>query len=247
MIKDGALQDPKVDAMVSFHLWNPLPTGTIGLRPGPLWASVDELRIIIKGKGGHGAAPHNNIDPIPAAAQVVLALQMLISRESSPFQPAVLTIGSFHGGSAWNVTPEQVVMAGTMRTFDTAQRDTMIERVEDIVRGVCLANRTDYEFEAIFSAPPVVNDPSITETIRSVAERIFGPERVTTADQAMFGDDISYFFNEVPGCYIMVGSSDPKRGLDKSHHHPQFDFDEAALPIGAELLIASALELLSGP
>ena len=244
MIKDGALRDPAVDAMVSFHLWNPLPAGTVGLRPGPLWASVDELRITIKGKGGHGAAPHNNIDPIPVAAQLVLALQTLISRESSPFQPAVLTIGSIQGGTAWNITPEQVALTGTMRTFDTAQRDAMIERVEDLVRGVCLATRTDYEFEAIFSAPPVINDPAVTETIRRVAERTFGTDRVTTVDQSMLGDDISYFFNEVPGCSIMVGSSDLERGLNKSHHHPQFDFDEAALPIGAELLIASALELL---
>ncbi len=244
MIKDGAMDDPKVDGVLSVHLWNYLPVGAVGLRPGPMWASADDIRITIKGKGGHAALPHQTIDPIPVAAQVVLALQNLVAREISPFEPVVLTFGSIQGGSAFNVIPGAVSLAGTLRAYDMALRDRIVRRAEEIVAGLCQAMRTSYTFEARLCCPPVVNDPGMTELVRTVAGRIVGPERVVTIDRSMVGDDVAFFNMRAPGCHIMVGSGNPALGLDKPHHHPQFDFDEAALPIAAEVLAACALEFL---
>ncbi len=245
MIREGVMKDPAVDAVIGVHLWNTGPVGTVSLREGPLWASADKLEIVIKGRGGHGAVPHQTIDPIPAAAQVVMALQHLISTENPAFQPAVLTIGSFHAGTAWNVIPDTVHLQGTLRAFDMAQRDSLVERAEDIVRGICVAMRTDYEFEASFLAPPVVNNADMTELVRKVALGIVGPDKVVVAEQSAMGDDQAYFQAEVPGCYILVGSGNPERGLDRPHHHPGFDFDEAALPIAVEMLASTAVEYLS--
>ena len=245
MIRDGAMKDPPVDAVIGVHLWNTAPVGTVALRDGPLWASADRLDIKIKGRGGHGAVPHQTIDPIPVAAQVVLALQHLISTENPAFQPAVLTIGSIHGGSAFNIIPDTVSLLGTLRAFDMAQRDILVERAEEIVRGICVAMRTEYEFEATFLTPPVVNHPGITELVRDVARRIVGPDKVVAAEQSTMGDDQAYFQNEAAGCYILVGSANPDKGFDRPHHHPEFDFDEAALPLAVEVLASTAVEILS--
>ena len=247
MIQDGALEAPKVDRVLAAHLWNFLPAGVVGLRPGAMWASVDELRIVIQGRGGHAGSPHNNIDPIPIASQVVLALQTLVSRETPPVQPALVSIGSMQGGTTWNVTPDNVVMQGTIRTFDQELRDYLVQRAEDLIRGICLATRADYEFEARPSAPPVVNDAEVTERIRTLASSLFGPDRVVTVERSMLGDDMSFFLNEAPGTYILVGSANASRGLDRPHHHHEFDFDEAALPVMTELLVAGTLDLLNEP
>ena len=244
MIKDGAMKNPKPDAMVSIHLWNYLPVGTVGLRGGALWASVDDLRITIKGRGGHGGLPHQTIDPMPTAAQVVVALQQIVSREVSPFQPVVLTIGSIKGGTAYNIIPEQVTMNGTLRTYDMKLRDHLIGRIETVLKGICHAMRCEYEFEARFCCPPLINDPKLTEFVRGVCTKAFGAKRVVTVDQATTGDDVAYFFDHAPGCYIMVGSGNAKKGFDKPHHHPQFDFDEDALPVGVEALVRSTVEYL---
>ncbi len=245
MIREGVLRDPDVDAVISTHLWNYLPVGVVGLRAGPIWASADEIRITIKGKGGHGALPHQTIDPIPVAAHVVLALQNLIARESSPLESVVFTIGSFQGGTAFNVIPSSVALAGTLRAYDMAVRDHLVERAEDIVRGICLALRCEYEFEARFACPPVVNDPEITELVRRVSQESLGDDRVVRVDQSTAGDDVAYFLNEAPGCHIMIGSANPARGLDAPHHHPRFDFDEAALPVAVEVLTGAALAFLA--
>ena len=169
-------------------LWNFLPAGAVGLRAGPIWASVDRLRIRIVGRGGHAATPHQTIDPIPTASQVVLALQTLVSRESRLGSPVVLSITSLQAGTTWNVIPGEAVLQGTMRTFDHAQRDALVERAEEIVRGVCLAARADYEFTSEYLAPPVVNDEAMTELVRGVAARELGPDSIVSVDQAALGD-----------------------------------------------------------
>ena len=245
MIAAGVMKSPTVDAMMSVHLWNYLPVGEVGLRAGPIWASADEIRITIKGRGGHGAMPHQTIDPIPVAAHVVLALENLVARETSPLDPVVFTIGSIQGGSAFNVIPSSVKMAGTLRAYDMALRDRLVERAEEIVRGVCLALRCEYDFEARFACPPVVNDPGVTELVRRTAERSQGADRVIEVAQSTAGDDVAYFFNEAPGCHIMIGSGNPARGLDRPHHHPRFDFDEGALPVAVEVLAGAVMEYLA--
>lgn len=242
MVAQGVMRDPKVDAVLSVHLWNYLPAGTVAFRTGAIFASVDELRIDIKGKGGHGAAPHQTIDPIPVAAQVILGLQHLVSRNTSPFQPAVVTIGRIQGGTSWNVIPETVSLAGTIRTYDEGLRDYLVQRAKDTVSGICSASGADYDFKDRYATPPVVNDKSVTEAMRHIAADVLGSEHVLTADQAAFGDDAAYFNQEAPGCYFLVGAAKSK-GKTMPHHHPEFDFDEGALPIAVELLARGALEL----
>jgi len=246
MIEDGVLDDPPVDAIFAFHLWNFLPAGAVGLRAGPIWASVDRLRIKIVGRGGHAATPHQTIDPIPTASQVVLALQTLVSRESRLGSPVVLSITSLQAGTTWNVIPGEAVLQGTLRTFDHAQRDALVERAEDVVRGVCLAARADYEFTSEYLAPPVVNDETMTELVRGVAARELGPESIASVEQAALGDDMAFFLDRVPGCYVMMGSRNEARGLTQGHHNAAFDFDESVLPKAAHLLAATALDYLGG-
>ena len=246
MIRDGAMRDPKVDAVLSAHLWNYIPVGKVGVRAGPVFSSVDDIRILIKGRGGHAGLPHQTVDPVPVAAQVILGLQHLVSREVSPFQPAVVTIGMVQGGAAFNVIPDTVSMAGTLRTFDLALRDRLVQRVEEVVRGICLAMGADYEFQARVCCPPVVNDERMAELVRRAAQAVLGIENVLTAEQSTTGDDAAYFNQEAPGCYFLVGSGNPEKGLDRPHHHAHFDFDEAALPIAVEVLARSALDYLAG-
>ena len=247
MIKDGALLDPPISAVLGVHLWNDHPVGTIGLREGALWASVDELRIVIRGKGGHGAMPHQTIDPVPVAAHVVLALGNLVARETSPLEPIALTIGSIHAGAAFNVIPNEVTMLGTLRTFSMEQRDALAMRIEETVHGICLAMRAEGSVVSEYLTPPVVNDASLTLLVREAASRTVGEQRIVADQRSMTGDDVAFFQNQAPGCYILVGSGNAAKGFDKPHHHPQFDFDEAALPVAVEVLTRSALAFLERP
>ena len=244
MIANGVLENRKVDGIFSFHLWNPAPVGSVIVQAGPIWAGVDQIRIRIVGHGGHGATPHQAIDPIPAASQIVMGLQTLVSRESKPTEPVVISVTALQAGTTWNVIPGEAVLQGTMRTFNRQQRDKLVERAEDLVRGICLATRTEYEFQSNYIAPPVVNDETMTHLAHKVATRELGVEQVLQVDQSTLGDDMAFFLERVPGCYIMVGSGNQPRGLDAGHHSPQFDFDEESLAIGTRILVATALEYL---
>ena len=247
MIKDGAMRDPEVDSVLSLHLWNYLPVGTVGFRAGPIFSSADDMRIVIQGRGGHGGLPHQTIDPIPVAAQVILALQLLVSRNISPFEPAVLTIGMVQGGSAFNVIPETVTLAGTVRAYDLKVRDYLVERAEETVRGICLGAGATYQFNARFCCPPVVNDEAVTALARRAAQRVLGAEHVVTANQATTGDDVAYFNQAAPGCYFLVGSGNEQKGYTRPHHHQEFNFDEDALPVAVAVLAQGALDLLDRP
>ncbi|MSQ26044.1 MAG: amidohydrolase [Dehalococcoidia bacterium] len=244
MIRDGAMRDPPVSAILGVHLWNNQPVGTIGLREGAMWASVDELKIVIRGKGGHGAMPHQTIDPVPIAAHIVLALGNLVARETAPLEPIALTIGSIHAGAAFNVIPGEVTMLGTLRTFSMPQRDALVMRIEETVRGICLAMRAEGSVVSEYLTPPVVNDAAITALVRQAALTTVGEHRIVAAQRSMTGDDVAFLHKEAPGCYILIGSGNAAKGFDKPHHHPRFDFDEAALPVAVEVLTRSALACL---
>jgi amidohydrolase len=190
--------------------------------------------------------PQQTVDPVVVAAQVVTALQTMVSRETSPLEPAVVTIGSIHGGTAFNIVPPEVLLRGTVRTFTDALQQQMRERIESLVRGITSGMRASYSYGYRSCCPAVVNDSTMTELVRNVAVRAFGQDRVTIPQQTMGGDDMSYFLREAPGTYFFLGSANPERGLDAPHHHPRFDFDEAALPVGAQLLADAALEFLNG-
>jgi amidohydrolase len=236
MIEDGILDNPRVDAAFGLHLWNGLPVGAIGVDAGPIMASVDRFDIVIKGVGSHGAYPHTGVDPIVVGGQVVGALQTVVSREMPPLAPVVVTVGRFQAGTAFNVIPARAELSGTVRTIDATLRQSMPERLERLVRGITSAMRADCDFRYEFGYPVTINDPGMAELARQVAAGIVGDANVVTAGLTMGAEDMSYFLQAVPGCYVRLGSGNAAKGLIHPHHSALFDFDEAALPIGVQLL-----------
>jgi amidohydrolase len=242
MIAGGVLEG--VDVTVGVHLWNELPAGTLGVKAGPLMAAVDRLKIVIHGRGGHGGRPQAAADPVVAAAHVVTALQTIVAREVNPVQAAVVTIGSIHGGEAFNVIPENVTLTGTIRSFDADLRRSMPERINRIASGIAQGLGCRAEVEVRAGNPAVINDPAVAEVARRAAERVVGADRVVTPEPTMGGEDMAVYFERTPGCFVFVGSANKERGLDYAHHSPRFDFDEAALAIGCDFLVAAAEEAL---
>ena len=238
MVELGVLRDPDVEAIIGLHLWNNLPLGTVGVREGEMMAAVEVFDCTIQGKGGHGAMPHQTVDPIVVSAQIVNALQAIVSRNVDPLKSAVVTVGSLHAGHTNNVIPHTATMQGTVRYFDPALDGFFQQRIEQVIASICQMHGATYEltYEALY--PPVINDRQIADLVRSVAETVIEtPAGVVPDCQTMGGEDMSFFLQAVPGCYFFLGSANPDKDLAYPHHHPRFDFDETALAIGVELFV----------
>jgi amidohydrolase len=240
MIEAGVLESPRVDAAFGIHLLNDHPVGTIALRPGPLMAATDRVVVRVIGRGGHGAAPHQTVDSILVAAHVITALQAIAAREVAPTTPVVVTIGTVHGGFRYNVIAPEVELTGTVRSFDAALRQSLPGRIERIAQGVARGFGGDATVHYEFGYPATVNDPRMTAFVRETAATVVGADHVLAPEPLMGGEDMSYFLEAVPGCFAFVGSANAARNLHHPHHSPLFDFDEAALPIGAQLLVRTA-------
>jgi amidohydrolase len=238
MIEAGVLKNPDVDAIIGLHLWNNLPLGTIGVRAGALMAAVELFRCTVLGKGGHGAMPHQTIDSIVVAAQIINALQTIVARNVNPIDSAVVTVGELHAGTAENVIADTAWMRGTVRYFNPELKSLFHQRVEQIIAGICQSHGARYDLDYWSLYPPVINDASIAELVRSVAQEVVEtPVGVVPECQTMGGEDMSYFLQEVPGCYFFLGSANPEKGLAYPHHHPRFDFDETVLAMGVEMFV----------
>jgi amidohydrolase len=237
-IEAGVLENPDVDAIVGLHLWNNLPLGSIGVRSGALMAAVEQFDLTVQGKGGHGALPHQTVDSIVVAAQIVSAMQTIVARNVNPIDSAVVTIGSFHAGNARNVIADTATIKGTIRYFNPEFNGYFHKRIETLIAGICQANGADYDLNYIEFYPPVINDVKITEMVRSIAaDLVETPLGVVPECQTMGGEDMSFFLQAVPGCYFFLGSANPDRSLAYPHHHPRFDFDESALAVGVEMFV----------
>ncbi len=246
MIEAGVMKNPDVDAIIGLHLWNNLPLGTVGVRAGALMAAVECFRCTIFGKGGHGAMPDRTIDSVVVSAQIVNALQTIVARNVNPIDSAVVTVGELHAGSALNIIADTAKMSGTVRYFNPALKDLIGKRVEEIIAGICQSHGAKYDLDYWQLYPPVINDISITELVRSVANDVVEtPAGVVPECQTMGGEDMSFFLQEVPGCYFFLGSANPAKGLNYSHHHPRFDFDETALGMGVEMFVRCVEKLLN--
>ena len=245
MVAEGVMDG--VDVALGIHLWNELPVGTIGVKAGPLMAAVDRLKIVVHGRGGHGGKPHRSADPVVAAAYVVAALQSVVSREVSPLQSAVVTIGAIHGGQAFNVIPDEVTLTGTIRTFDEELRRSMPERIRRLASGIAEGLQCRAEVAVTHGNPAVVNHPSVADIARRAAAKVVGEGNVVVPEPTMGGEDMAIYFERAPGCFVFVGSANAARGLDQPHHSPRFDFDEGALAIGCEFLLQAAQEALTSP
>ncbi|HEY9857289.1 MAG TPA: amidohydrolase [Stenomitos sp.] len=244
MIEAGVLEAPKVEAAIGFHVWNTLPVGQIGVRSGPVMANTDQFDLFIEGKGGHGAMPHLSVDAIAVAGQVITALQTIVSRNVSPLDSAVLTLGKIRGGDRHNIIAQTVELSGTVRSFSPAVGDLLPTRIEALVSGITRAMGASYRLDYQRTYPATVNDPGMTELVRQAAVKVVGEEHVVEAEPSMGGEDMAYFLKEVPGCYFFIGTANPEKGLDNPHHHPSFDIDERGLSLGAKVVIQAIYDYL---
>ena len=240
MIEAGVLDG--IDRVIGLHVWSQLPVGQVSVRPGPIMASADWFTLTVRGKGGHGAIPDATVDAVVIAAQVVTALQTLASRETSPRSPVVVTLGSIHGGTAFNVIAGEVVMQGTLRTFDAQLRARLLERMAELADGIARAMRGSCEFHLKSGTPPVINDASLASLVAATASAIVGQGAVVPLEPLMVGEDFAYFLEARPGCFFLLGGA--PEGPPVGHHTADFRIDERCLPIGFRVMTAAVLRLL---
>jgi len=244
MVEEGVLEDPRPDVFLAAHVWNDCPVGMVNVTPGGVMAAAQKWTCVVRGKGGHGAMPHQTVDPIVATAQVITALQTIVSRNISPLEAAVVTVGTIHGGDAFNIIPGQVELSGTVRTYDPAVRETVSRRMRELIENVAAACGATADFEFTVLSPAVINDPEVTEVVRAAAEAVVGPENVISGERTMGSEDAAFFMQEIPGCYFFLGSANAARGLDAPHHNPRFDIDEAVLPLGVAAIVQALAHYL---
>lgn len=240
MINEGVLENPKVDAIIGLHLWNSNEIGEVIVKEGPLMASADDFSITVIGKGGHGAIPQQTVDSIVVMAHIVTALQTIVSRNINPLDSAVLTIGKIEGGSSFNIIAESTKVIGTVRAFSYEVRDSIKERIEQVVKNITSAFGATYEFSYNKLYAPTINNKEISELVKKSALSVVN--NINEKDMTMGSEDMSFFLEKVPGCYFFVGSANKEKGLDKPHHSPYFDFDEKAMLIGIQIFYNSILE-----
>jgi amidohydrolase len=249
MIDDGLFEKYPADRVIGTHLWNPIPTGTIGVNRATVFASADQFRLTVHGKGGHGAMPHTTIDPVAAIAEIISTAQTVVSREVPPNDMGVLTFGQIHGGTAPNVIADSVTVEGTVRAYTPETRTQIMESLERIASNVAAAMRATTSFERIHGAPPVINDPEVAAWVTKQASLVVGEGNARELEPVSVGDDMAEFNNRVPGVYFLLGAAHPdarvaERGIE-GHHNAKFDWNEDCLPLGVEVFVRSAVDYLS--
>ncbi len=241
MIKEGVLENPRPDMAFGLHLWNPIPVGHVAVQPGPLMAAAARFDIDVVGRGGHGAQPHLTVDALVAAAHIVTGLQTIVSRNVDPLDALVLTVGELHAGSAFNIIPGQATLRGTLRTFNMNTMHMAQARLRSLAEGVAQGYGARADVRSDIISPPVINDEKATALVREVAQALLGQDRVVTIKPFMVSEDMAEFLTRVPGCFFLVGARNEEKGIVYGHHHPRFDIDEDALPIGTALMTGIVL------
>ncbi|MBZ0317025.1 MAG: amidohydrolase [Anaerolineae bacterium] len=242
MIDDGVMEGLKPDVSLGLHLWNDMPVGRVAVTRGPAMASSDSFHLWIEGRGGHGASPHQTHDPILAAAQIITAVQSVVSRNLPPLDAGVLSCTMIRAGDAFNVIPSEVEIRGTIRSYKNEIRDLIVTRFEALATGIAQAMGCTARLEFFEKTPPLVNDLAIGERLRHGFGQIDNSLEIVDDVRTMGAEDMGFFLERAPGVYFFVGSANASRGLDYPHHHPRFDVDEEALVIGASLLTAAVAD-----
>lgn len=227
MIAQNILKD--VDYVFAAHLDSSLQVGKVAVGSGYQMAAVDHFKIHLKGRGGHGARPNDAIDALVAGAELVGSLQKIVSRNVDPLKSAVVTVGQFHSGTAFNVIAETAFLEGTVRTYDEKIRQHVKERIEEITKGISLAHNVQYEIDYLLGYPALYNDEEQTENVKKALVQGFGEDKVVPQQQTMGAEDFAYFLLEKPGTYFKVGSRNENKETQFAHHHGSFDIDEKAL------------------
>ena len=238
IIESGKLDE--VDAVFGNHLWATTPLGTIQTRPGVFMAGADRFDVVINGRGGHGAYPHETKDALLIGAEIVSQIQNIISRRIDPLQTAVITIGKFEAGNTFNVIADKAKFVGTVRYLDPEIQQIIRTEMERVVKGICIANDADYIFNYEAGYPPVMNHEEETELIFKASAKIQEVKAAETVEPQMGGEDFSYYLQLKPGAFFFTGAKIENQHFP--HHHPMFDFDERAMPIAAKMLIGAYLQ-----
>lgn len=252
MINDGLFKLFPMQAVFGMHNWPGIPEGQFAVMPGPMMASSNTFEIHIEGKGAHGAMPNLGIDPVMAAVQLAQSLQTIVTRNSNPLDPVVLSITQIHTGSADNVIPNDAILRGTVRTFSDDALDLIESRMREITEHTCKALECTATFDFVRRYPPTLNDPTQTEFCKRVLEDVIGRDNViTTMQPSMGAEDFSFMLQEVPGCYVWIGNGDGQH-RDNGHglgpctlHNGSYDFNDNIIPLGATYWIELATQWLS--
>jgi hippurate hydrolase len=253
MIRDGLFERFPMEAIFGAHNWPGMGVGQFALKAGPVFASSNEFRITIHGRGAHAAMPHNGIDPVPAACQMVQAFQTIVTRNKRPIETAVISVTMIHAGEATNVIPDRCELQGTVRTFTTEVLDLVEQRMQAIAEATCAAFDTRCEFEFRRNYPPTVNHAAETAFVRTVLGGIAGPENVLEFEPTMGAEDFSYFLQHKPGCYFLIGNGDGSHrqgghGMGPCMlHNPSYDFNDDLIPLGATAWVRLAEAWLNTP
>ncbi len=245
MIKDGVLQNPAPLASLGLHIWNEAPLGWLGIAGGPVLASAAGFFLRLTGKGGHGAIPHQAVDPVVAAAQIISAAQTIASRNTDPQEACVISFCAIHGGEAFNVIPHTVEMKGTIRTFSPQVEEMAYRRLREVTEGVGRAMGCEVEIVIDNITPAVINDEDTANTVKAAARLTLPDHHIEEKGHFTMGaEDFAFYLQQTPGAFFFVGSTNEEKGLIYGHHHPRFDFDEGVLPRASALMAASAVEML---
>ncbi|MEX2471133.1 MAG: amidohydrolase [Gemmatimonadota bacterium] len=243
MVQEGALENPRPSAIFGLHTLGSMPVGTLGYATGPMLAAVDHFRIEIIGEQAHGAYPELGVDPVVMAAQAVMGLQTIRSRNLPSLEPSVVTVGIVQGGTRFNIVPDRVHLEGTVRSYDPDVRDTIERRMEEIVAGITAAGGGSYELEYDRGTPATINDTELVARMAPTLHTIVGEENVQIMDPVMGGEDFAYFANEVPAFFYRLGTEAPGV-VSGGHHTPTFMADDASVPIGMRAMSTLLLDYL---
>ena len=247
MVKEGVLENPKPNAIFGLHVVAIMNTGTIGYRAGPMMAAADILRIKVKGRQTHGSQPWSGVDPIVTASQIVLGLQTIISRQVDiTNEPAVVTIGSIHGGNRFNIIPEEVEMVGTIRTFDEAMRDDIHKRIKNTAEMIAASQGASAQVEIEKPYAVTINDEELTALMAPTLKRVAGEANVKIRPKTTGAEDFAFYQQKIPGLFYFVGITPPGTDLSKVavNHSPKFFVDESGLLLGIRSLAALAVDYL---
>jgi len=244
MVAEGVLENPRPSAIFGLHSFSEMDVGTLGYTPGPALAAVDHFKIEIQGRQAHGAAPHLSVDPIVMAAQAVTAFQTIRSRNLSPLEPSVITVGIVRGGTRFNIIPDVVHLEGTVRTYNPEVRDAVERRMGEILDGISRAAGGSYVLDYDRGTPATINDILLTTKMAPTLERVVGEENVDVLEPTMGGEDFAYYANEIPGFFFRLGTVKPGT-QSGGHHTPTFSADDASIPIGMRAMVNLVLDYLA--
>lgn len=248
MIKEGVLENPKVDAAFGIHLWTPLKSGEIGLAEGPVMAALEEFELKIYGKAGHTGSPHTAIDPIIAATNIIQTIQSIQTREIDPLCPIAIMIGKINGGTGRNIIADKVEIGGTIRFLfknEEAEKKALLEKFERVINGICIAMNVEYSLDFIPSNPSLQNNGRMVSYVRKAALETFGVDDNFVEYRCMAGEDFAEFSQRVPSLFYFIGNGNEEKGTTYPHHHPKFALDEDTLKYGVEMHVRTALDYLN--